>query len=110
MSTKAEFNSNDIWELKNKEWEESVRYVKETLTPRALAYFVPILDIGREQCKSVIELNKPYYSSPYFGNVGTVLLTFSIMRLFDRKYLPKDFPYVVEPTTINKRNRYVVLC
>ena len=106
MSTKDKSN-NDIWELKNEEWEENIKYVKETLTPRRLAYFVPILDTGREQCKSVIELNSEYYSTPYFGNIKTDLLTFSIMRLFDKKYLPINFPYVVEPTIINKRNRYV---
>lgn len=102
MSTKT----NDIWEMKNKEWEQNVEYVKQTLTPRTLAYFTPILDMGREQCKSVIKLNTEFYSSPYFKNIRTELLTFSIMRLFDEKYLPKNFPYNVEPTTINRINRY----
>lgn len=108
MSTKAKSNNNDIWELRNEEWEENVRYLKETLTPRALAYFVPILDMGREQCKSVIEVNEDFFSSTYLSNIRTDLLTFSIMRLFDKKHLPQNFPYLVEPTTINRKNRYVV--
>jgi hypothetical protein len=107
-STETTFKTNDIWELKNKEWEENIKYIKQTLTPRALAYFTPILDMGREQCKSVIDLNTEFYSSPYFTNIRTELLTFSIMRLFDKKYLPKNFPYKVEPTTINRINKYTV--
>ncbi|WP_406242004.1 hypothetical protein ACF3M2_13935 [Tissierella carlieri] len=106
MSTGTTFKTNDIWELKNKEWKENIDYVRQTLTPRALAYFIPILDMGREQCKSIIELNTNFYSSPYFTNIRTELLTFSIMRLFDEKYLPKNFPYKVEPTTINRINKY----
>jgi len=106
MSTRPSFKHDDIWELKNEEWKQNVEYVKQTLTPRALAYFIPILDMGKEQCKSIIRLNTDFYSSPYFGNIKTELLTFSIMRLFDEKYLPRNFPYTVESVEINKLNKY----
>lgn len=106
MSTVTKVEKNNIWQVKNEEWEQNVEYVKQTLTPRALAYFTPILDMGREQCKSIISLNTDFYSSPYFNNIRTPLLTFSIMRLFDERYLPNNFPYKVEPTTINSINNY----